>query len=59
MELDSMGTFTIMNAVTSIAQNANLTKELGNFMTLAGAHPNMVGAHGLRTMKDPNRLALK
>ena len=54
-----MGTFTIMNAVTSIAQNANLTKEPGNFMALAGAHPNMVGAHGLRTMKDPNRLAQK
>lgn len=39
--------------------NANLMKEPSNFMTLAGAHPNMVGAHALRTMKGPNRLALK
>lgn len=30
-------------------------KEPDNFMTLVEAHPNMVGAHGMRTMKHPNR----
>lgn len=61
-----MRTFTILNAVAKfgsfealIMQNANLIKELDNFMTPAGARPNMAGALGMRKMKVPNRLALR
>jgi hypothetical protein len=34
--------------------NANIIQEPNNFMTLVEALPNMVGAHGPRTMKPPN-----
>jgi hypothetical protein len=39
--------------------SANVIQEPNNFMTLVEALPNMVGAHGLRTMKPLNRWALK
>jgi hypothetical protein len=61
-----MKNFTILNAAAQLIGSGlqlyrmlTLIKEPSNFMTLVEAHPNMVGAHVMRTMKAPNRYSLK